>query len=211
MHNSIHFSLFRFAQRLVRGYIGRSKFITRKRRTRSQILIAKLWRAYTDRQHFQRLLEIRQISTLHIQCFWRKRLARRLTVQMRLRRNASMLIQRMHRGFLGRRYAKRERDKFIFSRSQSAGIEFGRQILTEHKLHATKLQSEISLLNKDKERYVEIVDELLDEIELLESKVQELEESMQHVSSKERIGLSHTNIEEIKVEKAYVKFILNKI
>jgi hypothetical protein len=33
--------------------------------------------------------------------------------------------------------------RYIFSKSQSQGIEFGRQMLLEHKLHATRLQSEV--------------------------------------------------------------------
>ena len=60
---------------------------------------------------------------------------------MRLERNSGIVIQRVYRGHLGRRKARSERDKYIFSRSQSQGIEFGRQMLLEHKLHATKVSA----------------------------------------------------------------------
>ena len=70
----------------------------------------------------------------------------------------------MFRGHLGKRKATAERDKYIFSKSQSQGIEFGRQMLLEHKLHATKLQSDVTLLMLEKVGAEEQVEALLEEI-----------------------------------------------
>ena len=79
----------------------------------------------------------------------------------RTKRNASIDIERVWRGYLGRQRAQAERDRYLFSKSQSVGIEFGRQMLMEHKMHATKLQSEIALLLKQKADTEEEVEKLL--------------------------------------------------
>ena len=56
---------------------------------------------------------------------------------------AAMNIQRVFRGFRGRARARYERDRYVFSRTQSRAIECGRQMLVEHRLMGTKLQSEV--------------------------------------------------------------------
>ena len=128
-------------------------------------------------------------------------MALRYIVLLRYQRNASISIQRFYRGHLGRRKAENERDKFIFSRSKMRGIEYGRQLLVEHKLQATKLQSEVSLLNKEKERHVKVIDELLDEINGFEKFVLNLEESMQKVCRLESSSFNSRNMMEIENEK----------
>ena len=101
---------------------------------------------------------------------------------MRLKRNAGILIQRFYRGHLGRRRCAVERDKYLFSKSQTQGIEFGRQMLLEHKLHATKLQSEVSVLTQEKVKTEENIESLLDEISEFEEGVRTLEKEMHQLS-----------------------------
>jgi len=101
---------------------------------------------------------------------------------MRLKRNAGILIQRFYRGHLGRRRCAVERDKYLFSKSQTQGIEFGRQMLLEHKLHATKLQSEVGVLTQEKIKTEEGIESLLDEISEFEEGVRTLEKEMHQLS-----------------------------
>ena len=77
--------------------------------------------------------------------------------------------------------ARGEQDKYIFSKSQSQGIEFGRQMLLEHKLHATRLQSEVSILNHEKMDVEERTEALLEEISEFEEAVNTLEKEMHQV------------------------------
>ena len=120
-----------------------------------------------------------------MQGLWRKRQARRFAFKRRIQRNAALIIERIYRGHLGRRKAAHERDKYLFSRSQSSGIEFGRQMLLEHKLHATRLQSEVSLLNQEKVATEERVEALLEEVSEFEEGVRTLEREMHQLSKVE--------------------------
>ena len=72
--------------------------------------------------------------------------------------------------------------RFARRRSQSQGIAFGRQMLLEHKLHATKLQSEVSVLTQEKVKTEEHIESLLDEISEFEEGVKTLEKEMHQLS-----------------------------
>lgn len=93
-----------------------------------------------------------------------------------------MTIQRVFRGHTGRRRAGRERDKYLFSKSQSQGIDFGRQMLLEHKLHATRLQSDVQLLTGEKVGAEEAVEAMMEEISEFEEAVSVLEREMHQLS-----------------------------
>lgn len=86
----------------------------------------------------------------NMKSLWRGVAGRRHAFRCREEKYGAVTIQRIFRGYLGRRRAARERDKFLFSKSQSQGIEFGRQMLLEHKLHGTRLQSDVQLLTGEK-------------------------------------------------------------
>ena len=58
--------------------------------------------------------------------------------------------------------------------------------MAEHKLHATRLQSEISLLNQEKQTMEARVDVLLEEISQFEETVKSLEKEMHTLSKAER-------------------------
>jgi chromosome segregation ATPase len=99
--------------------------------------------------------------------------------------NASTNIQRVWRGKLGRARARKERDKYLFSKSQSQSIEFGRQMLMEHKLHGTKLQSEVSTLTHDKIETEEAIQQVNQEINTFHNAVYNFERQMNELSSVE--------------------------
>ena len=60
-----------------------------------------------------------------LQTLWRQVTARYATFELRNRSYAARTVERAYRGHLGRRRAQNERHKFLFSKSQSQGIEFG--------------------------------------------------------------------------------------
>jgi hypothetical protein len=193
-----------YIQRIWRGWRGRLDFLEELRCLWAAQLLQRNWRGYAGRQWFA-LLRMQTAAVGHMQRVWRGALARRRVRRLRGRqdRGATALqalvrgywgrkrafavrratysataIQRVYRGHLGRREAGRERDKYVFSKSQSAGIEFGRQMLLEHKLHATRLQSEVVLLTKEKVAAEESVEAMLEEIGEFEEGVTILEREM---------------------------------
>ena len=62
-------------------------------------------------------------------------------------------------------------------------------MLAEHKLHATKLQSELSLLNQEKDKMEKQIEFHLTEISNFERTVSDLEKKMHHLSKVERQSL----------------------
>ncbi|GMI04272.1 hypothetical protein TrLO_g11513 [Triparma laevis f. longispina] len=186
-------------QRNWRGHAGREQFLRRRVESGAMTHIQRVWRGYVSRRLVRSLHEARWKGACSMQSCWRKRKARQHAFAMRIKRNSSMLIQRVYRGHLGRRRCAVERDKFLFSRSQSQGIAFGRQMLLEHKLHATKLQSEVSVLTQEKVKCEEHIESLLDEISEFEEGVKTLEKEM-HQLSKIQTESEGVLDEEAKVE-----------
>lgn len=109
-------------------------------------------------------------------------MGRRGAFRCREEKYGAMTIQRVFRGHTGRRRAGRERDKYLFSKSQSQGIDFGRQMLLEHKLHATRLQSDVQLLTGEKVGAEEAVEAMMEEISEFEEAVTVLEREMHQLS-----------------------------
>jgi predicted nucleic acid-binding Zn-ribbon protein len=100
---------------------------------------------------------------------------------LKIHHHSASVIQRYYRGHKGRKDANIEREKYLFSRSQMRGIELGRNILAEHKSHATRLQSELNILTKDKKLLEEKVRQITKEIEKFQEQTESLESSMQQV------------------------------
>lgn len=82
-----------------------------------------------------------------------------------------------------------EREKYIFSLSQSRGIEYGRQLLLEHRAEATRFMSEVSVLAREKRDVEEMVGNVLKDIGNFEEGVSTLEERMLVLSSSRGGGL----------------------
>jgi hypothetical protein len=166
-----------------------------KRRKAAVIEIQRIMRGRLAKLYVGQLKERRRLGAVAMQTLWRAYAARRLAFKRRHQRNCATQIQRVYRGHLGRRKAAVEKDKFIFSKSQSQGIEFGRQMLLEHKLHATKLQSEVSILNHEKMAVEEQTEALLEEISEFEEAINTLEKEMHQLSKieTEAVGVLDEN------------------
>ncbi len=186
-------------QRSWRGYLGRKWYFFLRLRLAAAAMIQKRWRGYQGRQFVKALHRRRHLAACTIQSIFRRNQARRDAWKRRQRRNAATAIQRIFRGHLGKRRASSERDKYIFSKSQSQGIEFGRQMLLEHKLHATKLQSEVTLLTQEKVGAEEQVEALLEEITSFEEGVRILEKEMHELSKVEAEAMAYMD-EESKLD-----------
>ena len=191
-----------FVQRAIRGHRGRCVMYTKRLQKRAQINVAKMVRGIVVRRRFKSVLLRREAAAKTVQSIWRMKIADMLRMFHLRRRDAATLIQKRYRGMRGRKRAALERDKYIFSRSQSSGIEIGRQMLTEHKLHATKLQSEISLLSQEKVKLEKSIEFHLTEVRSFERNVTELEKKMHDLCRYERdtigVGGNKSDIQEQK-------------
>jgi CheY-like chemotaxis protein/predicted nucleic acid-binding Zn-ribbon protein len=200
-----------FIQRVFRGWRGRFAFQKRARRIWAAQIIQRSWRGFVGRKWYfltrlrivaacniqrtyrgrlarvfvNRLKRMRFLAASLIQAMGRRYIARKDAWRRRQYRNCATSIQRIFRGYLGNKRAIAERNKYIFSRSQSQGIEFGRQMLLEHKLHATKLQSDVTLLTQEKVGAEEQIEALLEEISSFEEGVRTLEKEMHQLSKVE--------------------------
>lgn len=198
-------------QRVFRGWLGRKRFFNHVKQLWGAIVVQKNFRGYSARLwYFNTRLKIaaaaniqrvyrghrakervkaikakRHKAAMVIQAMMRRYKARKEAWLKRLFRNCSITIQRIFRGYLGKKRAAAERDKYIFSKSQSQGIEFGRQMLLEHKLHVTRLQSDVTLLTQEKVTAEEQIEALLEEITAFEEGVRSLEKEMHQLSKVE--------------------------
>eukprot|EP00752_Nemacystus_decipiens_P011149 g9905.t1 len=224
-----------YIQAVFRGWRGRLMFLEKLRAVWAAQVVQRNWRGYASRRWFQ-LLRRQQAACGHMQrvargalCRWRVRQMRRrrdhaATLIQALWRGVSgrrhafrcreekynaMTIQRVFRGHTGRRRAGRERDKYLFSKSQSQGIDFGRQMLLEHKLHATRLQSDVQLLTGEKVSAEEAVEAMMEEISEFEEAVTVLEREMHQLSKIETEAVGVLD-EEARMELREQKVRLDK-
>lgn len=188
-----------FMQRVWRGYMGRMKAYLRRLKLAAVCSIQRMYRGHLGRVRVAKIRARRNAAARRIQSLYRRNAARKEAWRRRLQRFAATIIQRLFRGNVGRRRANAERDKYIFSKSQSQGIEFGRQMLLEHKLHATRLQSDVTLLTQEKIESEEKVEALLEEITSFEEGVRVLEKEMHQLSKVEAESLAYMD-EESKAE-----------
>lgn len=175
----------RLVQRQWRGHAGRRLYNSIRTEESAARHIQRIFRGKIDRRRVQRIRDSRRAAAIRIQTLYRTRRARLEAWLKRDERNGAITIQRVYRGYQGRKRASRERDRYLFSKSQSQGIEFGRQMLMEHRLQGTRLQSEVSLLTKEKLSTEEKVEAVLTEIAAFENGVRTLEREMAELSKAE--------------------------
>lgn len=191
-------------QRAIRGHKGRNISYNKRMERKAQISVARMMRGLISRRRFCAILKKREFGATKFQSTWRMHMAVNLLKYHRRRRSSSIVIQRIFRGRLGRRKADLERDKYIFSRSQNSGIELARQIVIEHKLHATKLQSEISLLDEEINKTRNQIEFTETEIKNFERNVSELEGKSHQLSKRERenfVVLKGSELNQFREEK----------
>ncbi|ETI33493.1 hypothetical protein F443_19805 [Phytophthora nicotianae P1569] len=168
----------RLLQRHWRGKMGRTSYKQRMLEYLAALDIQRIARGWLARRSVLRRQQQIHRSIVRVQQLMRRYVARMKMFRQRRRRNAAMNIQRVFRGLLGRRRFAREREKFLFSKTQSQGLTFGKQLLLEYKLYGTKLQSDVALLAREKsdveaqaEKLVKEICEFDEGIRLLETEL----------------------------------------
>ncbi|KAG6621321.1 response receiver [Phytophthora cinnamomi] len=154
----------RLLQRHWRGKMGRTSYKQRMLEYLSALDIQRITRGWLARGKVMRRRQQIHQAAVRIQQLMRRYVACRKLFRQRLQRNAAMKIQRVFRGLLGRRRFDREREKFLFSKTQSQGLTFGKQLLLEYKLYGTKLQSDVALLAREKSDVEAQAEKLVKEI-----------------------------------------------
>ena len=172
----------RLVQRSYRGALGRRTSYHRRISIKAEIDIARVWRGYVDRRLVNKMVSERNTAAINLQSLWRRCMAIERSHTLRKRNCCSITIQRLFRGHVGRKRADIERDKYLFSKSQSLGIELGRQMLVEHKVHATRLQSELSILNEERKSLESKVDSITNELYNFQKQARGLEKAMHEIS-----------------------------
>ncbi|KAH7479941.1 Unconventional myosin-Va [Phytophthora ramorum] len=154
----------RLLQRHWRGKMGRTSYKQHMLEYLSALDIQRIARGWLARHRVLRRRQQLHHAAVRIQQLMRRYVACRKLFRQRLQRNAAMNIQRVFRGLLGRRRFTREREKFLFSKTQSQGLTFGKQLLLEYKLYGTKLQSDVALLAREKSDVEAQAEKLVNEI-----------------------------------------------
>ncbi len=185
-------------QRATRGHLGRCTAFHKRLEVSAQTVLARMIRGAAARRKFQAVLTKREHSASKIQCIYRMHVAIALKKIHRSRRVAATSIQRCYRGRLGRKSAAAEREQYMFSRNQLSGIESGRQILSEHKLLAMNLQSDLFLLNQEKEKLERKIEFHSTEITYFERNVSELETKMHLIFNGDLVCASESVVREEK-------------
>ena len=187
-----------FVQRATRGHLGRCTASYKRLEVSAQTVLARMIRGAAARRKFQAVLTKREHSASIIQRMWRMHVAIGVKKTHRTRRVASTFIQRYYRGRLGRKSAVVEKERYIFSRNQLSGIESGRQLLSEHKLLAMNLQSDIFLLNQEKEKLERKIEFHSTEITNFERNVSELETKMHLIFNGDLVCASESAVRDEK-------------
>lgn len=188
----------RLLQRNWRGKMGRDSYRDRVRKYLAAIDIQRIVRGYLAVLFVTCIRHRRHTSAVAIQRIVRQYLAKKRMFLQRLRRNSAVTIQRVFRGHVGRKHFAHEKDKFLYSKTQSQGIAFGKQMLLEYKLYGTKLQSEVALLAKAKEDVEAQAEVLVNEICEFDEGIQLLEAEMHALSQVETEAMARNMDEQGK-------------
>lgn len=188
----------RLLQRNWRGKVGRDSFRDRVRKYLAAIDIQRIVRGYLAGLLVTRIRNRMHTAAGAIQRIVRQYLAKRRMFLQRLRRNSAVTIQRLYRGHVGRKRFAHEKDKFLYSKTQSQGITFGKQMLLEYKIYGTKLQSEVALLAKAKEDVEIQAEVLVNEICEFDEGIRLLETEMHALSQVETEAMARNMDEQGK-------------
>lgn len=188
----------RLLQRNWRGKMGRDSYRDRVRKYLAAIDIQRIVRGYLAALFVTRIRHRIHTSAVAIQRIVRQYLAKKRMFLQRLRRNSAVTIQRVFRGHVGRKRFAHEKDKFLYSKTQSQGIAFGKQMLLEYKLYGTKLQSEVALLAKAKEDVEAQAEVLVNEICEFDEGIRLLEAEMHALSQVETEAMARNMDEQGK-------------
>uniref|UniRef100_A0A7S3MBB9 SAM domain-containing protein n=1 Tax=Spumella elongata TaxID=89044 RepID=A0A7S3MBB9_9STRA len=177
-------------QRAFRGHIAR-KYVRRLRRWVSAAKVQRVFRGHLGRLAFARekqrleMLRTKELAAAKLQSVWRMKVAKEEFRSLRIHVLAAVEIQRMYRGFLGRKQMARKR----LWESTAPGpdrIKLGLEFIEESKQAFERQQEEIDALHRAQERAEARVSHIHAELTESEKELLVLERELQEIDQIER-------------------------
>lgn len=177
-------------QKLFRGYRARLYFMRMHRRA-SAIKIQRTFRGHLGRMAVKRerqrlhLLQQKHRSAAKIQSMWRMKVSREEYRSLRIHILAAIEIQRMLRGYLGRKKMARRR-LWENTKPGPERIKLGLQFIEESKQAFERQQEEIDALHRAQERAEARISHIHAELKDSEKELVILERELQEIDQIER-------------------------
>jgi pimeloyl-ACP methyl ester carboxylesterase len=177
-------------QKRFRGYHARLMFLRMLRRA-SAIKIQRVFRGHLGRQAVARerlrlqLLQGKHRSAAKIQSIWRMKVSREEYRSLRIHILAAIELQRMFRGYLGRKKMARRR-QWESTKPGPERIKLGLQFIEESKQAFERQQEEIDALHRAQERAEARISHIHAELKDSEKELVILERELQEIDQIER-------------------------
>jgi len=177
-------------QRVVRGYLAR-KYYRKKKRFHGACNIQRVFRGHIgrlaaekERQRLE-LLKKKNFAACKIQSIWKMKVAKEEFRSMRIHLLAAVEIQRMYRGYLGRKVMKRRRE-WESAAPGPERIKLGLKLIEESKVAFERQQEEIDALHRAQERAEARVSHIHAELKESEKELVILERELQEIDQIEK-------------------------
>jgi hypothetical protein len=177
-------------QRTYRGYADRAYF-RKLRRYYSAIKIQRIFRGHLGRlavkreRHRLYILHKKHYSAAKIQSIWRMKVAKEEYRNLRIHILAVIEIQRIYRGYLGRKRMKRRR-LWETTKPGPERIKLGLTFIEESKAAFERQQEEIDALHRAQERAESRISHIHTELKESEKELIVLERELQEIDQIER-------------------------
>jgi pimeloyl-ACP methyl ester carboxylesterase len=177
-------------QRVIRGYLGR-KYYKKLKRFYMIRKIQKIFRGYLGRLVARKekerlnLLKKKNYSATKIQSIWKMKVAKEEFRSLRIHLLASVEIQRIYRGYLGRKIMSRRR-QWETAEPGPERIKLGLKLIEESKLAFERQQEEIDALHRSQERAEARVSHIHSELKESEKELIILERELQEIDQIEK-------------------------
>lgn len=177
-------------QKIMRAYLGR-KYFRRVQRWKCANKIQKTFRGYLGVLAFKRekaridLLKKKQRCASKIQSVWRMKVAKEEFRSLRIHMLAAIEIQRVYRGYNGRKTMARRR-QWESAAPGPERIKLGLQFIEESKVAFERQQEEIDALHHAQERAEARISHIHSELKESEKELVVLERELQEIDQIER-------------------------
>jgi pimeloyl-ACP methyl ester carboxylesterase len=177
-------------QRIYRGYADRAYF-RRLMRWHSAMKIQRVFRGHLGRlavrkeRNRLKMLQKKHYSAAKIQSIWRMKVAKEEYRNLRIHILAAIEIQRIYRGYLGRKRMKRRR-QWETTKPGPERIKLGLQFIEESKQAFERQQEEIDSLHRAQERAESRISQIHSELKESEKELTILERELQEIDQIER-------------------------
>eukprot|EP01038_Epipyxis_sp_PR26KG_P011234 gene11234-15074_t len=177
-------------QRTFRGYYAR-RYFRRIKRIACALRIQKFFRGYLGRLAFKQekkrleIIKLKHNSAAKVQSIWRMKVSKEEFRSMRVHILATIEIQRVYRGYLGRKKIAR-RKQWENTPPGPDRIKLGLQFIEESKVAFERQQEEIDALHRAQERAEARISLIHHELKDSEKELVVLERELQEIDQIER-------------------------